>query len=97
MAATIPLGNSIHPVHPSIPQPTLLHQPSDPPVTTLPSPSMHTTSERGDIAISGLFDQGTNAIMYVCITTLDSTALRAHKPLKNLQKHEADKRSKYWI
>ena len=95
MAATIPLGNPIHPVHPSLPQTTLPFQPLDPPVASLPSSPTHTTAERGDLAIRGLFERGTNAIIDVRITNLDSATSRTRDPLKVLQQHEADKCRKY--
>ena len=94
--ATIPLGTPVHTTLPTISPPAVpIHPPTDPPVTTLPQTPPHTTAEWGDLAIRGLFERGTNAIVDVCITNLDSSTSRARGPLKVLQQHEADKRRKY--
>ena len=47
------------------------------------------------MAIHGLFERGTNAIIDVRITNLDSVTSRTRDPFKVLQQHEADKRRKY--
>jgi hypothetical protein len=54
-----------------------------------------TSQERGDIAIRGLFQRGTNAIIDVRITNLDSPSTRAQDPEKVLINTGSAKRRKY--
>ena len=95
-AATIPVRHLIHnaPIAPTnLPSSTLVDPPDDN-STSLPSLTT-TTTERGYLAIRGLYEHGTTAIIDVCITNLDSTTSQACDPFKILQQHEADKQCKY--
>ena len=87
-AQTVPLGQHIH----QLPIPD--HRaPIDPPVC----PTVHAayTQERGDLAIRGLFERGTNAVIDVRITNLDSLSAHTKDPAKVLVAHETEKRRKY--
>jgi hypothetical protein len=60
----------------------------DPPAahtTTPPAQTATTTHDRGDIAIHGLFERGTNAIIDVKIANLDSISYRSQDPDKALR------------
>ncbi|MGL5814518.1 MAG: reverse transcriptase domain-containing protein, partial [Aeromonas sp.] len=87
-APSVPLGQPIY-VDP-LPAPP---HPTDPPATTpAPTPATH---DRGDIAIRGLFERGTNAIIDVRITNLDSLTSRTRDAATILQRHETEKRRRY--
>jgi hypothetical protein len=58
-------------------------------------PTANNTQERGDIAIRGLFERGTNAIINVRIANLDIPSYRFQNPEKILQQQETAKRQKY--
>ena len=51
--------------------------------------------KRGDILIRGLFNRGTDCILDVRVTDLDSKSYRNTAPDKVLQKHERQKKGKY--
>jgi hypothetical protein len=69
---------------------------TDPPAETpYQVPIANNTQERGDIAIRGLFERGTNAIIDVRIANLDSPSYIFQDPEKVLQQQETAKRQKY--
>jgi hypothetical protein len=69
---------------------------TDPPAMTANQvPTANNTQERGDIAIRGLFERGTNAIIDIRIANLDSSSYRSQDPEKVLQQQETAKRQKY--
>ena len=87
-ASTIPTGQHIH--H-DTPAPT-----TDLPIaTTTPATPAISNRERGDIAIRGLFERGTNAIIDVKLANLDSPSYRSQDPEKVLLNQETIKRQKY--
>jgi hypothetical protein len=50
--------------------------------------------ERGDVLIHGLWQQGTDAIIDVCITDLDAKSNISRAPMKVLAVHEREKKRK---
>jgi hypothetical protein len=67
---------------------------TNPPTETAPTDN-NSTHERGDIAIRGLFERGTNAIIDVKIANLDSVSYRSQDPGKVLLNQEKLKQQKY--
>ena len=51
--------------------------------------------QRGDVLVRGLFQRGTECIIDVRVTDLDSISQRSTDPDKVLRKHEKQKKSKY--
>ena len=65
--------------------------PHPPPAATDPA----VTLLRGDLAIRGLVERGTTAIIDVRVTNLDSQTHRGKSPKQALQTQENEKKSKY--
>ncbi|MGL4351554.1 MAG: reverse transcriptase domain-containing protein [Plesiomonas shigelloides] len=84
--SAIPVGQQIHNNN------TTTIETNLPPET---APTANSTHERGDIAIRGLFERGTNAIIDVKIANLDSISYRSQDPEKVLHNQEKLKQQKY--
>ena len=54
-----------------------------------------TIATRGDVAARGFWRRGTTAIFDVRITDTDAPSYRGQDPLKVLEKHEKEKKTKY--
>jgi hypothetical protein len=90
-ATTIPTGQHIHYDPPTAP---IINPPAH---TTTPAITANNTHDHGNIAIRGLFESETNAIIEDAkiANLLDSTSYRSQDPDKALLQQEKQKRQKY--
>jgi hypothetical protein len=84
-ATTIPTGQHIHDDHHTAPS---IDSPAH--TTTTPAITANNTHDHGDIAIHGLVERGTNAIIDIKIANLDSTSYRSQDPEKALLQQEKE-------
>ena len=79
----------------STPERDLEAQPTPKATSTLFKDHSANDGKRGDILLRGLFNRGTDCIIDVRVTDLDSKSYRNTDPEKVLQRHEKQKKGKY--